>query len=204
MACNCSQAEIVGLMDIQQPSYCDERLMQQKPVPTKYAFFITEEPHSTWKGNLCMTWLKEKNITGFFFGGFDTTTALNIQKVSVRECREIIETHDCSGNKMEQIGPDLYAYKAEPIGEGTWMQQKEYIIRNCVEQQITLKKDCLACPITSPYGILTNSSTDTSAMTHDATIVWSPMNYTEDEKCKVKKFMMVMELKQNWRITRSN
>ena len=24
-------------------------------------------------------------------------------------------------------------------------------------------------------------------MTHDATIVWSPMNYTEDEKCKVKK-----------------
>ena len=103
MACNCSQAEIVGLMDIQQPSYCDERLMQQKPVPTKYAFFITEEPHSTWKGNLCMTWLKEKNITGFFFGGFDTTTALNIQKVSVRECREIIETHDCSGNKMEQI-----------------------------------------------------------------------------------------------------
>ena len=187
MACNCSQAEIVGLMDIQQPSYCDERLMQQKPVPTKYAFFITEEPHSTWKGNLCMTWLKEKNITRFFFGGFDTTTALNIQKVSVRECREIIETHDCSGNKMEQIGPDLYAYKAEPIGEGTWMQQKEYIIRNCVEQQITLKKDCLACPITSPYGILTNSSTDTSAMTHDATIVWSPMNYTEDEKCKVKK-----------------
>jgi hypothetical protein len=134
-----------------------------------------------------MTWLKEKNITGFFCGGFDTTTALNNQKVSVRECREIIETHDCFGNKMEQIGPDLYAYKAEPIGEGTWMQQKEYIIRNCVEQQITLKKDGLACPITSPYGILTNSSTETSAMTHDATIVWSPMNYTEDEKCKIKK-----------------
>jgi hypothetical protein len=109
-------------------------------------------------------------------------------KVAVRECREIIETHGCSGNKMEQIGQDLYAYKAEPIGKGTWMQHKEYIIRNCVEQQITLKKkNCLACPITSPYGILTNSSTDTSAMTHDATIVWSPMNYTEDEKCKIKK-----------------
>jgi hypothetical protein len=42
--------------------------------------------------------------------------------------------------KMEQIGPDLYAYKAEPIGEDTWMQQKEYIIRNCVKQRTTLKK----------------------------------------------------------------
>jgi hypothetical protein len=39
----------------------------------------------------------------------------------------------------------------------------------------------------SPYGILTNSSTDTSAMTYNATIVWSPMNYTEDRKCRIKK-----------------
>ena len=53
-ACDCSQTEIVGLMDIRQPSYCDERLFRQPPEPTKYAFFITEEPHSTWKGNLCM------------------------------------------------------------------------------------------------------------------------------------------------------
>jgi hypothetical protein len=79
--CDCSQAEVVGLMDIQQSSYCDEKLLRQTPVPTKNAFFITEEPHSTWTGNLCTAWLKEKNITGFFFGGFDTTTVLNIQTV---------------------------------------------------------------------------------------------------------------------------
>ena len=83
-------------------SFCDASKWDQ------LGKFIKEEPHSAWKGNLCMTWLKKKNITGFFFGGFDTTIALNIQKVSVRECREISETHDCSGNKMEQIGPDLY------------------------------------------------------------------------------------------------
>jgi hypothetical protein len=34
-----------------------------------------------------MAWLKEKNVTGFFFGGFDTNTALNIQTVSTKECR---------------------------------------------------------------------------------------------------------------------
>lgn len=45
----------------------------------------------------------EKNVTGFFFGGFDTTTALNIQTASTKECREMLETHDCSGNKMEQL-----------------------------------------------------------------------------------------------------
>ena len=45
------------------------------------------------------------------------------------------ETHDCSGNKMEQFGTDLYAYKAEPIGGGVlWMQKKEYTRRNCVVQ----------------------------------------------------------------------
>jgi hypothetical protein len=84
--CNCSQAEIVGLMDIQQPSYCNASI--ETAVPTKYEFFITEEPYlSTWSGNLCMAWLKEKNVTGFFFGGFDTNTALNIQTVSTKECR---------------------------------------------------------------------------------------------------------------------
>jgi hypothetical protein len=88
---------------------------------------------------------------------------------------------------MEQIGPDLYAYKAEPIGEGTWMQQKEYIIRNCVEQQITLKKrlSCLPNNISLWY-LNKQFNRYTSAMTHDATIVWSTMKYIEEENCKIK------------------
>jgi hypothetical protein len=29
--------------------------------------------------------VKRKNVTGFFFGGIDTTTALNIQTVATKE-----------------------------------------------------------------------------------------------------------------------
>ena len=77
--------------------------------------FITEEPHSTWKRIFCISF------------SVDLIPQVDEHsKVAVRECREIIETHGCSGNKMEQIGQDLYAYKAEPIGKGTWMQHKEY------------------------------------------------------------------------------
>ena len=44
--CNCEQAEVVGLMDIQQPAYCDKQLIQKAPVSDKYKFFITEKPHA--------------------------------------------------------------------------------------------------------------------------------------------------------------
>jgi hypothetical protein len=50
----------------------------------------------------------------------------------------MLETHDCSGNKMEQFGTDLYAYKAESIEEGVWMKYKEYIRRNCLSYHIPL------------------------------------------------------------------
>jgi hypothetical protein len=79
----------------------------------------------------------------------------------------------------------LYAYTAEPIGEGVWMQNKENIRRNCVVQRVTLKRIVLL--VLSHHGILTNNSADNSAMTHDATIVWLSINYMEEEKCKLKK-----------------
>jgi hypothetical protein len=54
---------------------------------------------------------------------------------------------------------DYFAFTASPVGEGAWMQTKEYGIINCLLQRITLKKDCLNSPISSPYGILTNQTT---------------------------------------------
>jgi hypothetical protein len=79
----------------------------------------------------------------------------------------------------------LYAYTAEPIGEGVWMQNKENIRRNSAVQRVTLKRIVLL--VLLHHGILTNNYADTSAMTHDASIVWLSINYLEEEKCKLKK-----------------
>ena len=76
IVCDCKHADIIGLMDIQQPAYCDAKFIKQKPVIEKYEFYITEEPHTTWKGHLCMTWLKERKVTGYFFGAFDAVDSV--------------------------------------------------------------------------------------------------------------------------------
>ena len=132
--CDCKHADIIGLMDIQQPAYCDAKFIKQKPVIEKYEFYITEEPHTTWKGHLCMTWLKERKVTGYFFGAFDTVDSMNIQTISVNECKNLIETHDCDGNKMEETSQNVFSYKASPKTKGSWLQTFTDSIKNCVVQ----------------------------------------------------------------------
>ena len=184
--CDCKHADIIGLMDIQQPAYCDAKFIKQKPVIEKYEFYITEEPHTTWKGHLCMTWLKERKVTSYLFGAFDTVDSMNIQTISVNECKNLIETHDCDGNRMEETSQNVFSYKASPKTKGSWMQTLTDSIKNCVVQEIVLKKDCLNCSITSPFGTLTNDSSASSVITHDATIVWDLPTVSEDEKCSLK------------------
>jgi hypothetical protein len=169
--CDCGQAEVKGLMDIQQPLYCDKNLDNEKSVVENYNFYVTEEPHAIWKGHMCMTWVKQRVVTGYFFASYDTVDSMSIQTLSTIECQNMVETHDCDGNKMKEISPNLFSYKASPNGKGTWMQTKVEKIKNCIVQEITLKKDCRTCPITSAFGILTNDSNASSAITHDSTII---------------------------------
>ena len=65
--CDCGRAEVIGLMDVQQPSYCDKTVTMVNPVITNYDFYVVQEPHSVWTGDMCMTWRKERKITGYFF-----------------------------------------------------------------------------------------------------------------------------------------
>ena len=133
-----------------------------------------------------MSWIKERRITSFFFGSYDTVDSMSIQSISETECKEMVESHDCAGNIMEETSPNLFSYKVSPKGEGSWMRVVTYAIKNCVVQQISLKKDCLNCPITSPFGVLTNKSDASSVITHDATIIWTNPVLEKDEKCSLK------------------
>ena len=62
--CDCGRAEVIGLMDVQQPSYCDKTVTMVYPVIINYDFYVVQEPHSVWTGDMCMTWRKERKITG--------------------------------------------------------------------------------------------------------------------------------------------
>ena len=185
--CDCEQAEVIGLMDTLQPAYCNKNTIEKAPVIDKYEFYITEKPHATWKGHLCMAWIKERTINGYFFSSYDTIDAMRVEPVSATECTKMVLMHDCAGNVMEETKHNLFSFKASPMGGGYWMRTVKYSVKNCVVQEITLKKDCLDCPTTSPYGVLTNDSKTTSVVTHDSTIVWVPPTWKDDEKCSIKK-----------------
>jgi hypothetical protein len=79
---------------------------------------------------------------------------------------------------------DSFAFTASPVGEGAWMQTKEYGIINFLLQRITLRKDCLNCPISSPYGILTNNSDVSLVRHHNSIIVWDASNISD--QCRLK------------------
>ena len=87
---------------------------------------------------------------------------------------------------MVENRPSIWSYTGSPREVGVWMRTVTLSERNCVVQTITLKRDCQGCPITSPYGTLTNHSEATSVVTKDSTFVWSNPTLQNDEKCAIK------------------
>ena len=185
--CDCQQTEVVGLMDIKQPSYCNSEIKKKQPIVDRYNFYITEQPHTKWKGHLCMAWVKERKITGYFFGSYDTIDTMRILTLSAEECRKMMFTHECDGNAMKETKANTFAYTASPHGEGSWMRTVTYSVKNCVVQEVTLKRDCLNCPITAPSGILTNNTEATSVITGTSTFIWTLPMLQDDERCLLKK-----------------
>jgi hypothetical protein len=185
--CDCGRAEVIGLMDVQQPSYCDKTVTMVNPVTINYDFYVVQEPHSVWTGDMCMTWRKERKITGYFFGSFDTIDTMSVLTTTPSECARMVETRECAGNKMTQQDTDVYTYDKTPTGVGTWMQTVVETTTNCATRKIVLKKDCLACPVVSPYGSLTNNSDATSYLGRDSTIIWKTPHLEDEERCKLKR-----------------
>ena len=182
--CDCSNAEIIGLMGIDQPYYCKSH-KQLHPVLKTYRFFVRDEPHASWKAFLCKTWIKEKKIDGFFFGGYDTTFSTAIAPVSERDCWDMVQTRNCAGNSMITTGNTI-SYTASPTGEGRWMQSIIHSLKNCIVQEITLRKDCVSCAISSPFGTIANQTEPPLAFHNDATIVWKPPKAPLRDQCFVK------------------
>ncbi|EFX78919.1 hypothetical protein DAPPUDRAFT_104899 [Daphnia pulex] len=135
----------------------------------------------------CMTWRKERTTTGYFFGAFDTIDSISTTVTTKEECKHLVNTHMCDGNKMKEISKNSYEYKGSPIEKGTWMQKITETKKNCATKKVILHRDCLTCPVMSPFGVLTNKTEVTTVITRDVTITWEDPILQKDEKCKLKK-----------------
>jgi hypothetical protein len=95
------------------------------------------------------------------------------------------QTKFCGENKMIEEGGQFF-FTSIPIGEGVWMQKKTYKSENCMIQKTILKKDCIAYPITSPFGIINAFPNDTFVMHQDSVIVWTRQIRDLASECKIK------------------
>ncbi|EFX72223.1 hypothetical protein DAPPUDRAFT_110964 [Daphnia pulex] len=185
--CDCGRAEVIGLMDINLPSYCNDKITSTQSVMEAYEFYVTEEPHTMWSADLCMTWRKTRTTTGYCFGSFDTIDTMVTSVTTADECRQLVKSHVCDGNKMTELNENAYEFKGNPTQKGTWMQEVIETKKNCATKKILLHRDCLTCPVMSPFGVLTNKTDETAVVSRDITIIWETPTLQKDEKCKLKK-----------------
>lgn len=97
----------------------------------------------------------------------------------------MVKFNRCVNNLMEGSA-DSPSFTASPEGDGVWMQTKEYRVVNCMLQKIIIRKDCLYCPITSPFGLLTNNSEVSFVRHHDSIIVWDTTKANISGQCNLK------------------
>ncbi|EFX64999.1 hypothetical protein DAPPUDRAFT_117655 [Daphnia pulex] len=145
------------------------------------------ENHTVWSADLCMTWRKTRTTSGYFFGSFDTIDTMVTSVTTVDECRQLVKSHVCDGNKMTELNENAYEFKGNPTQKGTWMQEVIETKKNCATKKILLHRDCLTCPVMSPFGVLTNKTDETAVVSRDITIFWETPTLQRDEKCKLKK-----------------
>ena len=156
--CNCSQPIFKGTIDLSEPDYCSqpEPVLPQEKV--LYKLITRNKDPITWLGYACTQWISQKEISTNFLYSHDTIYTKQMQKVSAEECwRSAQYPQTCENNPMLKDGNTLRCL-SEPEGEAAWMLTKQYKVRNCITQIITLSKECHECRVTSPFGIIANSS----------------------------------------------
>ena len=184
--CNCTLPNFKGTIDLSDPDYCTHPAPVSPPTHVEYSIIARNKDPITWTGYACTQWLSQKQITTNFLLAHDTTFTKQVLKVSPEECwKSARYPQMCDTNPMTKDGNTLKCLQ-QPNGEGQWMTKQSFTAKNCVTQIITLKKECHNCRVTSPFGILTNSSNDEFATHNDLTIVWNKPDPNQEPECDFK------------------
>ena len=184
--CNCTLPTFKGTIDLSDPDYCTHPGPVRNPVHVNYAIITKNKDPITWTGYACTQWLSQKEISTNFLLSHDTTYTKQVLKVSSTDCWKSAQYPQmCDTNPMTKDGETLKSLQ-EPDGKGQWMTTQTFVAKNCVTQAIKLAKECHDCPVTSPFGIIANSSNDEFANHNDLTIVWHRPDATQEPECAYK------------------
>ncbi|KAK4045670.1 hypothetical protein OUZ56_033453 [Daphnia magna] len=171
--CDCNKPIFVGLLDTSEPHFCNKPSYNDiKEV--LYEVISKNEPPLRNAGYLCRQWLRQKTITGYFFGAYDTTYQETPLLVTVQECAKMAVYETCSGNKLQFIGNSA-SFNNPPKGDGSWMTTQVHTIMNCELERFNVTQDCTTCPIKSPFGILNSNSNSNITHYHKGhlTFIWN-------------------------------
>lgn len=186
-ACNCSQPEVVGTMNTSELVLCEHRRKLTPAKPVAYRLFTNQEESHHFVGYMCSRIRKELIIQGNFWIGAYTKDRVNYEEfVSQEECWYMKQTKKCAGQDMIKMegSSTAWVYSAVPEGAGWWNANVTYSETNCMLEQITLRKECEACPIVTPFGEIANSSEGSTVLNH-MTIVWDESK-TRKENCTMR------------------
>jgi hypothetical protein len=64
--------------------------------------------------------------------------------------------------------------------------EKDLQVRELYDTENNNEKDCINCPITSPFGIVKALPNDTFVMQQDSFIVWTRQIRDLESECKIK------------------
>jgi hypothetical protein len=184
--CNCTLPIFKGTIDLSDPYYCNNPAPVLQPVHVIYNIITKNKDPITWTGYVCTQWLSQKEVSTNFLLSHDTTYTKQVLKVSSSDCWKSAQYPQmCDTNPMTKDG-DTLKFLQEPDGKGQWMTTQTFVAKNCVTQAIKLAKECHECPVTSPFGIIANSSNEEFANHNDLTIVWRRPDATQEPECAYK------------------
>ena len=96
----------------------------------------------------------------------------------------------CGDNTNVKNGK-VYSFQHKAIGPVKWMSTKEYIVTNCLAQEIELRQEAENGPLLSPFGNHNVSVETQRIVVNHNTIVWrSPKTPRPDPLCTPKRRFM--------------
>jgi len=183
--CDCSVKELIGTLRHDIDVECSTETIESE-IDVAYTVRRRKKPAKMFKAYMCSRWLVAKTVTTFLLGGRDTVPLKpRPVPVSRNECYLMAAYKDCKGEKMIKDG-NVYSYKADPVGEGSWWTTVTYETMNCVLEETTVEKECNDCHTTTVWGTLAVDPDREFAEHNHIMYIWNNTEHIGDKKCEME------------------
>ena len=174
-ACNCSQPQLLGAINMSDVTSCESGIVLALPQQVNYVVLSNRKEKQTFPGIVCSKWKESHTFTTFFLGGWNLDKEKVEIPVTSTECAYMHTTLNCGENTMTPVPrtEKTWSHDARPQGGPNWPWTTSYIETNCMVKEIILEQECENCTIISPLGSLGNNAAARQAIFNHLTFVWN-------------------------------